>query len=152
MTEVLVNFQIQLSNDGVTFANCATGQNGAMTAPLISTHVCDGSARYVRISIDTSGRLQLGEVEVYGVAPACGLSNILCSCNTGYTGPDTGASKGQCSACLPGTYKDSNGTANFTRCPLNSNSSLGEETSRIACATRGVTDHQVALASRRILR
>jgi len=127
MTEKLVNFQIQLSNDGVTFTNCATGQNGAMTAPFISTHVCDGSGRYLRISIDTSGRLQLGEVEVYGVAPACGLSTILCSCNTGYTGPDTGASKGQCSACLPGTYKNSNGTANCTACPLNSNSSAGSQ-------------------------
>ena len=125
MTEKLVNFQIQLSNDGITFTNCATGQNGAMTAPLISTHVCDGSARYLRISIDTTGRLQLGEVEVYGVAPACGLSTILCSCNTGYTGPDTGASKGQCAICPPGTYKATNGTANCTACPLNSNSSAG---------------------------
>ena len=59
--------------------------------------------------------------------PNCCLSEIRCSCNTGYTGPDTGALKGQCSACLPGTYKDSNGTANCTRCPLNSNSSAGSQ-------------------------
>ena len=54
-------------------------------------------------------------------------STILCSCNTGYTGPDTGASKGQCSACPPGTYKPTNGTANCTSCPLNSNSSVGSQ-------------------------
>jgi hypothetical protein len=40
----------------------------------------------------------------------------LCPCNVGYTGP----LGGPCVACVPGKYKDTNGTAACTTCPANS--------------------------------
>ena len=82
--------------------------------------------------LDTAATTAIVDAMIQGVdltstpcENTCCVSGILCSCNTGYTGPDTGDLKGQCSACLPGTYKASNGTANCTSCPLNSNSSAG---------------------------
>jgi hypothetical protein len=120
----LSNFDIQLSNDGITFTNCATGQNAATTGLLISNHTCVGYGQFLRLSLSAlaGSYLQLVEVQVYGDPPNCG---IAWSCNTGYTGPYTGASKGQCSTCPAGTYKPTNGSAACTSCPANSNSSAG---------------------------
>ena len=122
----LNNFNLQLSNDGSTFINCATGQYPSLdyAKGLVSDHICDGTARYLRLSLNLVGGafLQLPEVQVYGNPPVCG---VACLCNAGYTGPDTGASKGQCTICPSGTYKNSSGSANCTSCPVNSNSSVG---------------------------
>ena len=62
---------------------------------------------------------------VAGVQSLNCVPSIGCSCNTGYTGPDTGASKGQCAMCSAGTYKSTNGSAACTSCPANANSSAG---------------------------
>ena len=61
------------------------------------------------------------------------VPSIACSCNTGYTGPDTGASKGQCTTCPAGTYKPTNGSAACTSCAVNANSSVGS-TNVSACS------------------
>ncbi len=64
---------------------------------------------------------------VAGERPRSCVPSIGCSCNTGYTGPETDASKGQCSICPAGTYKPTNGTAACTSCTANANSSLGSK-------------------------
>jgi hypothetical protein len=70
---------------------------------------------------------------VAGVQSLNCVPSIGCSCNTGYTGPDTGASKGQCAMCSAGTYKSTNGSAACTLCPANANSSVGS-TNVTACS------------------
>ncbi len=70
---------------------------------------------------------------VAGVQTLVCVSSIWCPCNTGYTGSETGASKGQCSICPAGTYKPTNGSAACTSCPVNANSSLGS-TNVSACS------------------
>jgi hypothetical protein len=62
---------------------------------------------------------------VAGVQTLSCVPSIGCSCNTGYTGPETGASKGQCTICPSGTYKNSSGSATCTNCTANANSLLG---------------------------
>jgi hypothetical protein len=62
---------------------------------------------------------------VAGVRTTSCVPAIGCSCNTGYTGPDTGASKGNCTTCPAGTYKPTNGSAACTSCTANANSAVG---------------------------
>jgi len=57
----------------------------------------------------------------------------LCSCNAGYTGPDSGASKGQCTTCPPGTYKATGGSATCTFCPANTYSAAVQATTNSTC-------------------
>ena len=119
----LANFALQLSNDGVSFVNCATGQYASTTGALTSTHICVGTGRYLRVALP-GGYLGLNEVQVYGVPTTCAFAT-QCLCNAGYTGPDRGASKGQCAICPSGTYKSTNGSAACASCPANANSSAG---------------------------
>lgn len=56
-----------------------------------------------------------------------------CICNAGYTGPNGGA----CSACLPGTFKDSIGSALCADCPPNTYSTSTAAQSQTTCASCG---------------
>ena len=70
---------------------------------------------------------------VAGVQTLVCVPSMGCSCNTGYTGPDTGASKGQCTTCPPGTYKSTNGSAACTFCAFNTYSTAVGATDNSTC-------------------
>ncbi len=58
---------------------------------------------------------------------------MLCSCNAGYTGADSGASKGNCTTCPAGTYKSTNGSAACSLCPANTYSTAVQASSNSSC-------------------
>ena len=123
----LSNFNLQLSNDGTTFINCATAQVGSTTGPLISMHICDGSARYLRLfaNLPVNSYLYLREIQVFG---NCSTAKALqCQCNAGYTGPNLGASRGNCTTCATGTYKNTTGSTPCLACPLNRTSLVASQ-------------------------
>ena len=135
---LLENFDLQLSNDGITFTNCAAGQDASQQyspwrPPFISTHSCLGSARYVRLSIYVPDDffLQLLEVQVYGEA-APGTCSSRCLCDAGYTGlldmPCEACGVGKyknttsadaCGECAAGSFTGANGSTGCALCPEN---------------------------------
>ena len=138
--EWLANFNLQLSDDGGTFTNCATAQYGTTTNGCVSTHTCIGSGRFLRLT-QSKEYLQLPEVRVYAVG-------ILCACNTGYTGANFGASKGQCTTCLAGTYKATNGSEACTLCAANTYHNISTATSVTSCL--GCAENSIATAGEKI--
>lgn len=136
----LANFNLQLSDDGGTYTNCATGQYGTTTNGCVSTHTCVGSGRFLRLTQSTEF-LQLPEVRVYSVG-------TLCACNTGYTGANYGASKGQCTTCLAGTYKATNGSEACTLCAANTFHNITTATSVTSCL--GCAENSIANAGESI--
>ena len=136
----LRNFDLQLSNDGITFVNCATQQNAEQQyavwePPFVSTHSCVGSARYVRISMyaPNDEPLVLLEVQVYGETLAG-----TCKCAPGYRLlPDMST----CTACAAGKYSNAIASTACADCPANT-FSTGASTTCSDCPTNSVSAPQ----------
>ena len=142
--ETLTNFKLQLSNDGINFEDCATGQESAAAEPFDSTHTCEGFAQFLRVSMvppggDENQYLFLVEVEVYSGMPP-GTCSSGCLCNPRYTGPADGpcaacrvgkykntTSIDACAECTAGSFSDVNGSTGCALCPANTYSGAGAE-------------------------
>ncbi len=111
------HFDIELSNDNITFVKCATDQDSKLqwkrTKPynFISTHPCVGTARYVRLSGNTLGGkwIELSEVQVYGeTLPG------TCKCAPGHM---LQADLSTCAACAGGKYNNATDSRACADCP-----------------------------------
>ena len=137
MSVFLENFALQLSNDGITFVNCATGQDATQqytvwTEPWLSTHACVGSARYVRLSmyVGNGESLAIHEVQVYGeVLPG------TCRCAPGYM---LQSDLSTCAACAAGKYSAGIGSSACADCPADT-FSAGASATCTACPANAVS-------------
>ena len=139
--EFFDRFDIELSYDNITFVKCATQQEASLQYPrwpvsprrrpsFISTHICVGTARYVRLSGNTlAGRfIQISEVQVYGetlpgtcqCAPGCMLQTDLSTCAACAGGKYSNVTDSRvCTDCPADTYSNDARTA-CSGCPANS--------------------------------
>jgi hypothetical protein len=134
------------SNEGsnnLTLCKCNKGYTGPdgveCTACREGTYkTVNGSAE---CSLCARGKYSSGTAQIFEAAcqdcpdntftPREGSTLVTnCSCNLGYTGPEGVA----CAACIPGTYKDVNGTADCTHCE---HGKYSEEWADIGASTNG---------------
>ena len=108
-------------------SNCTTCLPGTFKIQF-GDNVCD------KCPVNTYSHIQ----GLSGTCSACpihsqsqiGSSGIhFCKCTVGYTGKDGG----ECTACLPGSYKDTVGNATCTRCKRGLYSSYANATSKDVC-------------------
>jgi len=112
------------SNGSDACTQCAAGKYSAATGATSDS--CADCARDTYSSADST---QCEACPSDTVSAALSSKETDCKCNAGYTGPDGGT----CVACVAGTFKASNGTAECTQCAAGKYSAENGEISKTTC-------------------
>ena len=126
--------------DGIECSACVSGTYKDVNGSSVCLLCARGSYSNKEAEISKSACIVCPSHSYTPHEGSASLAN--CSCDPGFTGPD--GAPDECSACIPGTFKDLNGTANCTKCEPGKYSEEWGDISNITNASQVINDFQTS--------